>query len=245
MIADKLTTIAENEQRVYDSGIEKGFGQGKKSEYDRFWDAYQQNGTRTNYENAFAGFGWNETTFMPKHPITASTSTYMMFRYCAFNGDLAAHLQNLNCSLSTTGCANFQYAFYGSRFTRIGEVDLQNALYLQSAFGACTLLETIDKIVSAENTAYDASTFAGCKALKNVTIEGTIGRSLSMRDCENLSLDSILSIINALSSTTSGLTLTLNGNAVMTALNIGEWPDGTAEWLAITEDKQNWSYVFT
>ena len=234
-IAEKLVQVAENQQRVYEAG--------KRSEYDRFWDACQQNGNRTNYENAFAGFGWNETTFMPKHPITASTSTYMMFRYCAFTGDLAAHLQNLNCSLSTTGCANFQYAFYGSRFTRIGEVDLQNALYMQSAFGSCTLLETIDKIVSAENTAYDASTFAGCKALKNVTIVGTIGRSFNMKDCVNLSLDSIMSVINALSDTTTGMTITFSGTAVTEALGTGEWADGSNEWLAITDTKPNWTFV--
>ena len=32
-IADKLTTIAENEQKVYDAGA--------KSEHDKFWDSYQ------------------------------------------------------------------------------------------------------------------------------------------------------------------------------------------------------------
>ena len=32
-IAEKLTTIAENEQKVYDAG--------QKSEYDRFWDSYR------------------------------------------------------------------------------------------------------------------------------------------------------------------------------------------------------------
>ena len=37
-IAEKLITIAENEERVYESG--------KKAAYDRFWDVYQQNGNR-------------------------------------------------------------------------------------------------------------------------------------------------------------------------------------------------------
>ena len=40
-IADKLTTIAENEQRVYDAG--------KQAQYDEFWDDFQKNGTEYMY----------------------------------------------------------------------------------------------------------------------------------------------------------------------------------------------------
>ena len=60
-IADKLLTIAQNQQAVYDAG--------KQAEYDRFWDEYQKNGTRTNYYYAFAGSGWNTKTYAPKYPI--------------------------------------------------------------------------------------------------------------------------------------------------------------------------------
>ena len=57
-IAEKLQTIAENEQKVYEAGV--------KSEYDRFWDIMQANGTRTNYARAFYGEGWRTETFLPK-----------------------------------------------------------------------------------------------------------------------------------------------------------------------------------
>ena len=60
-IADKLTQIAENEQAVFDAG--------KKSEYDTFWDSYQENGNKVAYRLAFFGSGWNDTTFHPKYPI--------------------------------------------------------------------------------------------------------------------------------------------------------------------------------
>lgn len=39
-IAEKLQTIVENEQRVYEAGKNKGIEEGKKLEYDRFWDEY-------------------------------------------------------------------------------------------------------------------------------------------------------------------------------------------------------------
>lgn len=58
-IAEKLTTVAENQQRVYDAG--------KQAEYDRFWDAYQQNGTRGSYSYAFGGVAWTDETLKPKY----------------------------------------------------------------------------------------------------------------------------------------------------------------------------------
>ncbi|MBE6739702.1 MAG: hypothetical protein E7565_05230, partial [Ruminococcaceae bacterium] len=45
---------------VFEAGKSQGGGD---SYYDTFWDNYQQNGNRTNYENAFAGYGWNAETF--------------------------------------------------------------------------------------------------------------------------------------------------------------------------------------
>ena len=44
-IAEKLTTIAQNEQKVYDAGY-------SKAESD-FWDAYQKKGARTTYLEHF------------------------------------------------------------------------------------------------------------------------------------------------------------------------------------------------
>ena len=76
-IAEKLTAIAENEQRVYDAGYMHGNNDGyllgeeagKKSEYDAFWDAFQLDGERTNYSYAFSGSGWHSETFKPKYKI--------------------------------------------------------------------------------------------------------------------------------------------------------------------------------
>ena len=44
-IADKLTTIAENEQKVFDAG--------KQAEYDEFWDSFQSKGTRKDCQYLF------------------------------------------------------------------------------------------------------------------------------------------------------------------------------------------------
>ena len=44
-IAEKLTTIAENEQRIYDKGADDG----KR----KYWKCFTVNGTRTDYKYAF------------------------------------------------------------------------------------------------------------------------------------------------------------------------------------------------
>lgn len=62
-IGEKLLAIAENEQRVFDAG--------KQTEYDRFWDNYQDNGNRTNYVYAFARL-WPVECYDPKYPITCT-----------------------------------------------------------------------------------------------------------------------------------------------------------------------------
>ena len=67
-ISDKLITISENQQKVYNAG--------KKLQYDEFWDNFQDYGRRKKYKNAFlnaddidVNTGWNEKTFNPKYDI--------------------------------------------------------------------------------------------------------------------------------------------------------------------------------
>ncbi len=66
-IAEKLTTIAENVQKVYEAG--------EKSEYDRFWDNFQRNGEKIPYTYAFQSSRWNDDNYNPKYPINASNAT--------------------------------------------------------------------------------------------------------------------------------------------------------------------------
>lgn len=93
-IANKLTTIAENVPKVYASGQENVKAQvepinvelekclaGTSAEgqtwYDKFWDTFQQNGNRKNYQNAF-GSCFTPEIFKPKYAIVPKR---------AYNGD--------------------------------------------------------------------------------------------------------------------------------------------------------------
>ena len=76
-IAEKLTKIAENEQKVYKAGFRKGAEQGGGGD-SSFMDIYQDYGEKTDYMYAFCHF--DDTTFKPNYDMQP-TCAIQMFRY--------------------------------------------------------------------------------------------------------------------------------------------------------------------
>lgn len=62
-IKDEAVKLKKNIDAVYEAG--------KQSEYDRFWDSFQNNGALRNYENKFRQ--WFDGCYNPKHPIVVGT----------------------------------------------------------------------------------------------------------------------------------------------------------------------------
>ena len=181
-------------------GVEDGITEGKQAEYDRFWDAYQQNGNRTDYRYGFAGPAWTEETFKPKHSFIVKDVAQSMFQYFGFVGDLAQHLDDLGVTLDLSRSYNTHSLFNSAQqITRVPEINISSAGAANSAlFAYCTKLVTIDKFVVTATNAW-SSTFQGCDNLENLTIEGTIGVSgLNIQWSTKLTHDSLMSIINAL-----------------------------------------------
>lgn len=234
---DKLQTIADNTPKVYKAG--------QKSEYDRFWDAYQDSGNRTNYNNAFGGNGWTLDTFQPKYDMKPLAS-YMLFRNSAINVDLVAYLDSLGVVLDLSRSGTYQYIFQSTLFTRVGEIDgtRSGATGYIDVFNGSNLLETIDKLTVKSTQTFGSNCFNGCTALKNITFGGTIGKNLNIKWSTLLTKNSIMSIINALSTTTTGTTLTLSGTAVDNAFESSEGAaDGSSstEWTTLVAAHSNWT----
>ena len=82
--AEKLMKIAENELKV--------FQEGKKSQYDEFWDNFQENGNRTVYVSCF-GSGWTADTLKPKYTIKPINANMMFFN----NAGEVFILENAKC----------------------------------------------------------------------------------------------------------------------------------------------------
>lgn len=209
-IADKLTRIAENQEKVYEAG--------QKSEYDRFWDAFQENGNLRNYQYTFCNRAWNDETFKPKYDIILGLgySGTNAFWQC-YVTNIAEALEKQGVKLDTTLCGYWQSMFQNTKSIRLPELNCTHAMDYSSTYGFsnvflnATSLKTIDKIITAENIKYSNSAFQGCSALKNIIFEGVIGESISFQ-WSPLSVDSMKSIISCLkdfSSTTDAGTRTL------------------------------------
>jgi len=247
-VKEKMTTIADairtktgkSEPLTLEGmaqGVERVFAAGEQSEYDRFWDAYQQNGNRTAYRDGFGGKGWTENTFYPKYDIVPSSSSAAnLFFDADFGGDLAQRLSEQGVVLDTSKATILEQMFSNNaRLTRVGVIDISNAGTRTSGlFSFCAKLVTIDKLVVAANNAF-VSIFQNCDALENLTVEGAIGVSgLNVQWSTKLSKVSIISVVNALSETTSGLSVTLSKIAVNNVFT-------TAEWATLAGTKSNWT----
>ena len=204
-IAEKLQTIAENEQRVYEAG--------KQAEYDRFWETHLANMGDGFF--AFAGKGWNDETFNPPHgTVLRPTYASNMFSGTGIT-DLVALCEEGEITLDFSQSWTLSQLFYTlsgrAYLTRVGVINTTRAASLGQVFAGQSNLHTIIKLVFKEDGSQGISNlFTGCTALANMIIEGTIGKNgFNVSDCVLLSHDSLMSIINHLKSGVSGLTVTL------------------------------------
>jgi hypothetical protein len=231
--AEKLVKIAENEQKVYKAG--------QQSEYDRFWDAYQQNGNRANYQHAFPGEGWTNENFKPKYNIIPAGNASNFFNQTFISGDVVNILARQNVILDFSNTTRMQSGFYYARYiTHLGILNFSkldtSSVYM---FGTCSALHTIDKIIVTEKTVY-LYWFEGCYALKEIRFEGVIGNSLDIHWSTNLSAESYNSIFTAMSTTVTGQTITFPTTAQATY----DAKYGAGQWSMWVSYLSNWTFAY-
>ena len=230
IIMEEIASINnELEQTLYSTDT------GGKSFYDAFWDEYQSNGTRLTYTMAFAGIGWTTKTFKPKYDIKPKNARYMFANGSLAGIDLTSLLEGLGIVLDTSNCTDFRQMFYYSSPKRIPAINTV-AIDTFNSFIYYADIETIDRLILREDGSQAfVSPFSGAAKLINIIIEGTIGKNgFDIKDSIKLSKASIESIINALSTTTTGLSITLSKTAVNNAFT-------TDEWAALISTRSNWT----
>jgi hypothetical protein len=244
-IAEKLVTIAENEQRVYDKGFEdgkaeggnteeaynKGVEDGKQAEYDAFWNAYQENGNKTIYGYSFAGTGWNSENYKPKYPIVlnhpanwnVSVGMFIYFDRNLRKPSLEIHEGDIDFSGKIYTMSNmFSNANISVVEMNAIPTTLDNMIDTFRMYDiGRNVLHTI-KIGVREETTYGGNNFK-CVTIQNVSfVEGSvIGQNISFQYCNNLTHDSLMNIISVLkdysgTGTTRTLTLHANAKAILT-----------------------------
>ncbi len=219
-IAEKITTIANNMQSVYDKGYADGQAEGGGDNYyDTFWDAFQQNGKKLDYRYAFAYDVWTDETYNPKYPIKQNgyAYTYSMFGDNTKLTDTKVDIELLNTTGSNT-----------------------------SVFSGATALVTIPKLIVGGNATF-SGWFTKANSLTNIVVEGSIDVSISF-SFSPLSKTSIESIINALLDSAEGQTVTFKKTAVNNAFGIDvddetTFPEGS-EYYELRNSKSNWTFNY-
>lgn len=236
-ISEKITRAKADYDAVYEAG--------KKSEYDEFWDLYQQNGSRGVYHYAFAGYGWDDTTFNPKYNIDSKNSVGM-FMYSRIT-DLEAILNKCGITFNISNSSNYSALFSYSETKVIPElVCSARTSYMGAMFRDCKKLHTIRKITLLDGfNANMTDVFKNCTALENITFEGFIPKNIILAESTLLSKASIINIIEHLSDVVvSNQAATFSkiaiDNAFETSAGAGDGST-SAEWQSLIATKSNWT----
>lgn len=245
-----LDAMAAAVPQVYEAGYTAGeesqagqYEAGRQAQYDSFWDTYQHNGSRTNYDRDFNGTGWTTQTFRPKYDIKPTGALQSIFRGSNIQGDLPAICGEQGITIDFSGATSGTEWFFQSKFTHIGTVDTRGVANLYRFFSMANSLVTVDNIILKEDGTQTTADFLySCRALENLTITGTIGYSIDVHNSTKLTRTSIESIVNALSDTATGQTLTLSETAVNTAFgDENNYGMDTAQWGQLCDSKPNWT----
>lgn len=109
------------------------------------------------------------------------------------------------CPLDLSSATNVEWMFASCQ--GLENISLSNIPTLTSyrgMFSYCKNLKTIPTLTVTASTDF-TSTFNGCSALENITFDGVIGKTgISFAQSTLLTHDSLMSIINALETKTSG-----------------------------------------
>lgn len=234
-----------------DGSYDEGYAAGQQAEYDRFWDAFQQNGNRTDYRSAFFGPGWDGVSFRPKYVIKAVGSAAAMCQFMYFdrnrsNTDLV-DLSNVQFDVSeTTDAYNmFSNASVDSVTLAFSEkVTSLNAAFTKGERGNVLGMNITLCMPNPNCNVTNMFSYHNVRSL-NLLPGSIIGQNgMSLRWALGLSKADITSVVNALSATTSGLTVTLSQTAVNAAFETASGVnDGSTstEWLTLAGTKTNWT----
>ena len=243
-VAEKLTLASTNMPKVYSSGKKKGFEEGKQSAWDDFWDIFQEGGARREYYHAFVR-GWNANNFKPKYDIIIEGDARGVFQYWRQEpiANIAEICREQGITLDFSGATNTNTAFRFCYSPDLPTLDLRNVMSMAEMF-AFANIKRIEKIISSETTAWDTlKVFTYNTTIEHILFEGVIAKSIDAHT-EPFDKETIVSLINTLSTTVSGKKCSLKKASVDKAFETSVGAnDGSesAEWLALVATKSNWT----
>lgn len=238
-VFESLKRVSENVTRVYQSGIAVGVKQAGEVVKNEFWDNILSG---TNWQYKFCGSSWNDKTFYPPQDLICGQYANQLFYLCGIT-DLAGRLREcgVKLDLSKASVRVDNMFNYATKLTTVPYLDVRACSkngVLSCMFMDCHSLKTIEGIHLKEDGSQDlggSNTFIRCHVLENVTFYGSIGSSLDFQSCAKLTKASIENIVEHLSDTASGQTLTMSKTARRNAFT-------DDEWNTLIATKPNWTF---
>lgn len=223
------------------AGVYIGREEGKQAEYDAHWDNILREPKATgNGAALFSGSGWNNDSFNPPCKIDFVKNAYNMFYY---SGNISKDKieRYIDFTKMTTTFASFAY----SKVTNLPIIDARNAKNINNLFNSASYLVSVDGLILNDNGNQSANnSFIACESLVHIIVYGVIGQNGFDTRYSPLDKESIISFVNALSTTTTGLTVTFSKAAVDKAFETSDGAnDGSTspEWLALVATRSNWT----
>lgn len=189
------------------AAVDDVYKAGAKSEWDKFWDIFQQNGEKANYNYAFYHLGWTDAIFRPKYDIRPTAGMSQTFASTGI-ADISGCLKKAGVVLDTSLVTSLSYTFNSDKIETLPVISAVSASALSYTFYNAANLHTIEKLILKDDGSQTFSNaFGMMSSLENIVIEGCIGNNVSFAQSTKLTHDSIMSIFNALkdySADTSG-----------------------------------------
>lgn len=245
--ADTQEALIEQIITALDSKISR-YEEGVRDENERFWKVLQTRlvwssgnvyveEVNTDYSHRFKNW-YTATEINPLYPIQIGRGATTMFESCMRLENLPpmTFLQPVSTYAMFNGCMSIKEAICDFRLTG----------NCSAMFNSCQNLTKVNKLIIEGTCTWNSMSFAGCKKLVELNIEGTIDTTFVVSDCKSLNRASIDNIIGCLSTTTSGLTCTLSRTAVNKAYETSEGAnDGStseeSEWNDLVATRTNWT----
>lgn len=194
-MAEKLTTIADNMQGVYDKGFDDGQSQGGSDErFTALWNGLTNNGTRTDCSYMFRHWKNAHDYWYPPYPLQGGT---MMFYSFTSNLGLPEMCERAGVPpIDWSNVSSFNQNFSYASMPDAGIVDMTSA----NTTGSCFMYSYVQKvhiILKADGSqSHTGGMFTGATRLTDLTVEGAIGTSLTIPS--PLNPESMISVITHL-----------------------------------------------
>ena len=159
----------------------------------------------------------------------------------------------MGTKLNTSKAVNITQIFSECGISHLSELDFLGVntstnSYMNNVFDGSKALIWIEKIVTSQAMTYN-NWFKNCTALEHVIFDGEIGNDISFADSKKLDKASIESIVNTLSGSVTGKTVTLSKTAIKNEFGIEISVDADIptdnEFYDLRWSKANWSFSYS